>query len=148
VRVQFAFAVLSALLLAACSPRAATDITSFVDPSHRKPPFTSVVVACYDATLDEQMIIETEAAKQFAALGVRAFRRMDVVPPTSTLPPEEKAQKLVGTGAAAIVVIRPAGVDIVDTYIPPSYTPPGRYTPGSYSPGYVRSRPIAAISCQ
>ena len=134
---------LASLLLGACVQ---TRVVGYVDPAYRSgPKITSVVVAAQSSDLGERQAIETTAAAQLAAHGVRALRMIDLVPPTRPGGPAAEAVALRTAGTQAVLRIAVDGRAVLARYIPPVYGPSyfypygagfGRYGyyPGGYGP--------------
>jgi len=149
------------LFLIGCAPR--TDMTSFVDPAYRSGRnFSSVVVFAVGVGLEEKQIVETAVVEQFSAYKVRAFRGIDVIPPTREVTNQQWADKIVSSGVDTVLIISAGGKDVTETYVPPTYFPGtttgtaqtfGNTTylnvyqsPGYTTGGYTISKPFAVYS--
>jgi hypothetical protein len=110
--------------------------------------------------LQETEVVESGAAGALGKIGVQAFRRVDVLPPTRNFSGDEAAKALDATGAQAGLFIAAASKGVTTSYVPPKYTSPGPITgtattvgdltvlnlyqaPGTYSPGYTVQEPNA-----
>ncbi len=105
-------------MLAACAQVTATRGSSFTDPAFAGGRFSSLVIDARTGSLTERESIERSAAAEAQRIGIPATASIDIVPPTRDTGEQARRRKIMNTGAAAVLEIRPREKQIVRDYIP------------------------------
>lgn len=108
------------LLLAACAQVTATRGSSFTDPAFTAGGFSSLVIDARAGSLTEREAIERSAVMEAQRIGIPAMAGVDVLPPTRDTGEQARKRKIMNTGAAAVLEIRPREKQVVRNYIPGS----------------------------
>ena len=108
------------LLLAACAQVTATRGSSFTDPAFTVGGFASLVIDARAGSLTEREAIERSAVMEAQRIGIPAMAGVDVLPPTRDTGEQARKRKIMNTGAAAVLEIRPREKQVVRNYIPGS----------------------------
>lgn len=107
--------LLLSIVLSSCVK---SSMTSFIDPSHRGQKIDSVAVFGNILSLEQRQSFEQAAVDGLASRNIRAYRGIDVAPPTRQMGQEEMISALKKYGINYVVVATDYGQDASQIYIP------------------------------
>ena len=127
--------LMSGFLLTSCT---SVNLTSWKDQSTNTQVNEVVIMALFDR-MDVTKSIEENMCSYFTAKNLKCIKSLDFIPPNQQLTESELKEKLIGTGADAVLIFIPKQADKSVNYVPPTYS--GYYRGwygGMYtvSPGY------------
>lgn len=108
-----------ALSLTGC---ASTKMTTFADPAAVGHHYSAVVVVANVDDLAWRGQMEAALVEQLQKLDLRAYRGMELFPPTRTRSDQEAAGVLLGHGVDAVLVASVTEAGVTQAYIPPTTT--------------------------